>query len=391
MRILFITATFPTPQRPTQGAFNRELVRALSQQHEVRVVAPVPWPQRLRPAPGILRAAPGMAAGHGVAYPTSFYPPKMLRSHYGSFLWHSIRRAVDQLTVDFVPQIVLGYWSHPDGEAAVRAARRAGVPAVVIAGGSDLRLLTRDRRRRAAIGRVLDRAERVVVLSRELAEHTDRLGISRTKIDIIHRGVDRDRFCPGGASEARQTLGIGPCGPHVLWVGRLVDVKNPQMVLRAAVGWKRRWQSHLRVSIIGDGPLGPQLRRMACQLDVDDVCHFVGSVPHAQLPHWYRAADVTVLTSHSEGLPNVLLESIACGTPFVATDVGGVREIATPGADALIPAGNHEALVDQVLQLTQRTKLAKRIFEPDGLPAMAGRFTEALHRAQAGSHLRATG
>lgn len=384
MRILLITATFPTPQRPTQGAFNYELVRALSQQHQVRVVAPVPWPQRWR-------AAPRTAAEHGVAHPTSFYPPKMLRSHYGSFLWHSIRRAVDQLTIEFVPQIVLGYWTHPDGEAAVRAARRVGVPVVVIAGGSDLRILTHDRRRRAAIARVLDRADHVVVLSRELAEHTDRLGVARSKVDIIHRGVDRDRFYPGAATEARQATGIGSCHPHVLWVGRLVDVKHPQMVLRAAVDWKRRWQSHLRVSLIGDGPLGIQLRRLARQLQVDDVCHFVGSVPHEQLPHWYRAADVTVLTSHSEGIPNVLLESIACGTPFVATDVGGVREIATPGIDALIEAGSHQALADQVFRTIQHPGLTKRTFEPDGLPEMADRFSAVLHRAHAAAQLRAAG
>jgi glycosyltransferase involved in cell wall biosynthesis len=71
--------------------------------------------------------------------------------------------------------------------------------------------------------------------------------------------------------------------------------------------------------------------------------HVVGPVDHAQLPDWYRAADLTVLPSHSEGIPNVLLESLACGTPFVATSVGGVPEIAREPSE-LVPPGDPEAL-----------------------------------------------
>jgi glycosyltransferase involved in cell wall biosynthesis len=71
-------------------------------------------------------------------------------------------------------------------------------------------------------------------------------------------------------------------------------------------------------------------------------------VPHDALPDWYRAADVTVLSSWSEGLPNVLRESLACGTPFVSTDVGSVREIAVAGWSRLADAGDPVGLADAI-------------------------------------------
>jgi glycosyltransferase involved in cell wall biosynthesis len=75
----------------------------------------------------------------------------------------------------------------------------------------------------------------------------------------------------------------------------------------------------------------------------------VGAVPQRQLPDWYRAADLTVLSSHSEGIPNVLRESLACGTPFVATRVGGTSEVATHPSCRLVPPGNPSDLATAII------------------------------------------
>ena len=94
----------------------------------------------------------------------------------------------------------------------------------------------------------------------------------------------------------------------------------------------------------------------------------------------YNAADLTVLTSHSEGIPNVLLESISCGTPFVATDVGGVSEIASPNIDQLVADDDIEALVQAVVQRIESPSEAPRVFQPDGLAEMAARFNAVFDR-----------
>src|SRR5207249_7793994 len=109
-----------------------------------------------------------------------------------------------------------------------------------------------------------------------------------------------------------------------------------------------------RLCLVGEGPLRRSLESESSNRDLSDVVSFVGPRPQAQLPDWYRAADVTVLPSRSEGIPNVLRESLACGTPFVATRVGGIPEIANGHAAQLVPPGNSSALAEAIDEMITR-------------------------------------
>ena len=103
--------------------------------------------------------------------------------------------------------------------------------------------------------------------------------------------------------------------------------------------------------VIGPGPCGASLSRQAERLGLGDRFRLVGSIPHERLPDWYRAADVFALPSHSEGVPTVLLESAACGTPFVASRVGGIPEIAGIGPCRLTPPGDAQALAEGLREM----------------------------------------
>jgi glycosyltransferase involved in cell wall biosynthesis len=346
MKLLFLSNVFPNPLQPTKGVFNLGMVRALARDHEVRVVSPVSWVDELRAArrgAGLGRGRRAAIGGVEVAHPRSYYPPKVLRGHYGTFLWWSVGRGAGRLVADFAPEAVLGYWAHPDGEVAVRLARRAGVPSVVMVGGSDVLLLGREAGRGRCVRRVLEAADAVVAVSRDLAEALAGLGIPAAKVHVIPRGVDAGAFAPGDRPGARRRLGIPDGAPVLLWVGRLVAVKGLDVLLRACGRLRDRGVA-FRLYLVGDGPLRRPLEAQARSEGLGPAVAFVGPVAHDDLPDWYRAADLTVLPSRSEGVPNVLRESLACGTPFVASRVGGVPELAAGGAGELVEPGDPEAL-----------------------------------------------
>ena len=109
---------------------------------------------------------------------------------------------------------------------------------------------------------------------------------------------------------------------------------------------------------------------------------------HHDLPDWYRAADLTVLPSVSEGVPNVLLESIACGTPFVASRVGGIPEIASPGIDRLVAPGDPLELADAIEQhLSQATRRTDRCFRPESCAVAAEHLIAVIRSVSTGSSL----
>lgn len=355
MRLLLITNVFPNPLQPTRGLFNRELVAALAREHEVRVVAPISWVDEWR-ARGGNPLGPdrrALVAGAEVEYPRYYYPPRMLRRWYGSFFWWSVRGRVRRLLQAFQPEVVLGYWAHPDGEAAVRAARRRGVAAVVMVGGSDVLVLTRDPARQRRVVDVLRSADAVVAVSHDLKAELVRMGVRPETIHVVYRGVDLDRFSPGDRAEARRRLGMPAEGRILVWVGRLVPVKGLDVLLEACVDVRKRGPA-LSVHLVGDGPLRKSLGAEVRRRGLEDMVFFVGSVSPEHLADWYRAADLTVLPSRSEGVPNVLREAQACGTPFLASNVGGVREIAREPWDHLVPPEDPAALAEAIIKMLAR-------------------------------------
>ena len=361
MKLLLVTSIFPSPLQPNRGAFNREMVRAIASHHQVKAIAPVAWPLVFR----------ARRAGHAwdtarfvddaeVRHPTYYYTPKVLRAWYGAFFWWSIRRTVGNLLQGFAPDVVIGYWSHPDGISAVRIARRLGLPAVVMVGGTDILVLGQQRSRRRAIRRVLDDADAVIAVSQDLKRALRTWGVPERRVHVVYRGIDAQRFNPGDRAAARRRLGIEPGKRVVLWVGHMAPVKGLDVLVDACAAAVERLDFHLY--LVGHGSAASNLQRRCARLGITSRVTFVGYVAHADLPDWYRAANLLVLPSRSEGVPNVLLESIACGTPFVASRVGGIPEIADPLVDRLVAPNDREALADAIVhsliapsRITRRT------------------------------------
>jgi glycosyltransferase involved in cell wall biosynthesis len=182
----------------------------------------------------------------------------------------------------------------------------------------------------------------VLTVGAELRDRVIELGVPGERVHALRRGVDARLFHPGDRQHSRRRLGL-PGEPRILlWVGRMVPVKGLEVLIAAGARLRERGVA-FQMYLVGDGPLAGRVRSWIRAAGCAHVAHLVGPVDHDRLPDWYRAADITVLSSHSEGVPNVLLESLACGTPFVATRVGGIPEIAGESSD-LVPPGDADAL-----------------------------------------------
>ncbi len=386
MKILFCSYAYPNAGQPQLATFNRAMLAGLSREHAVRVVAPVPFLQRWRSTPdrGAAQVVPGVIA----EYPAFYYPPKVLYQHYDRYLWWSIHEVLQKTIEEFSPDVILSYWAHPDGTVAVRAAREAGIPAVVMVGGSDVLVLGRAGRRRTRILQTLHDADRVIAVSEHIAKTMRADGIAPEKISVVPRGVDRQVFYPGDRNAARKELGLPLDTTILVGVGRLVPVKDWTCWIEACHQMVQRGRK-VECYILGSGPLERQLSQQIDSLGLSSRVFLAGSQPQSRLVQWYRAADLTLLSSVSEGVPNVLLETIACGGSFVATKVGGIPEIADPDHDRLVPAECPTILglaaIDRLEHPPPRGM--PRQFQPDSLEDASRRLTRVLEAAVFGNSL----
>lgn len=184
--------------------------------------------------------------------------------------------------------------------------------------------------------RVIAAADRIVApTTTERSQLLELYGADPSRINVVPPGVDLDRFSPGDRWYARERFAFGDA-PTIVFVGRLQPFKGTDIAVHAMSHLQRMVPDARLVIVGGDSPRGNRgermrLRMAARRLGVADRLRFMGPVAHGELPDLYRAADVVVVPSASESFGLVALEAQACGTPVVATAVGGLRLIVRDG------------------------------------------------------------
>ncbi|HYZ92947.1 MAG TPA: glycosyltransferase [Actinomycetota bacterium] len=178
--------------------------------------------------------------------------------------------------------------------------------------------------------RVIEAADRIIAPTEtERGQLVDLYDADPSVVSVVPPGVDLDRFAPGDAATAKQRFGFGG-EPTIVFVGRLQPFKGTDVAIHALAHLRRMVPDARLVIVGGDSPRGSRGERMrlrlaARRIGVADRLRFLEPVPHDVLPDLYRAADVVVVPSASESFGLVALEAAACGTPVVATAVGGLR------------------------------------------------------------------
>lgn len=350
LRVLTFTTLYPNAEKPNHGVFVENRLRQTQTRHDMtaKVLAPVPFfPFTSDVFGSYARFArvPRQEVRHGIEvhHPRYLSIPKVGMTAAAWLLYRGALAACRRLDIDrSTIDVIDAHYFYPDGVAAALLARALGVPFVVTARGTDLNLLPQFPRIRRQIVWAAEQAAAVITVSAALGERAREIGIAPAKLAVLRNGVDLELFTPRDRAAARKHFGVD--GFTIVSVGNLVALKGHELAIEAMSSLP-----DCTLLIAGGGPLREALLARAEALGVASRVRLLGELPHAQLADLYAAGDVLVLMSEREGWANVLLEAMACGTPAIATRVGGNAEIITAAAaGALLPARSARALVEAV-------------------------------------------
>ena len=304
--------------------------------------------------PPVVELAPGVTVRHLVAGPFEGLSKEDLPSQLCA-LTSGVLRAEAQHEPGWYDVVHSHYWL--SGQVGWLATERWGVPLVhtahTLAKVKNLALADGDApeplRRVVGEEQVIAAADRLVANTADEARQLVELyGAEAERVVTVAPGVDLEHFRPGEASGARTRLGVPPDAVVLLFVGRIQPLKAPDVLLRAAARMLETdpgLRARLVVAVVG-GPSGsglaePQaLQELAHDLGIADLVRFEQPTGNGRLLDWYQAASVVAVPSHNESFGLVALEAQACGTPVVATRVGGLVTTVADGVSGLLVDGH---------------------------------------------------
>lgn len=338
LRVLTLSTLFPDWTRPNFGVFveRQTLGLAAHPDVELRVVAPVAVPPTaLAKRHPVYREISRLAEREtwkGIDVHRPQFPTLPLiggRLNPWS-LWWTLLPVLDSIRRDFAFDVIDTEFFYPDAPAAVRLGRRYGVPVSIKARGADIHRWSNIpgcRRMIVAAGRS---AGGLLAVSAALRDDMIAIGLPGDRIAVHYTGVDQTMFQPRDRTAAKASLGVE--GPLVVTAGYLIPRKSQALLIEAM-----HMLPGVTLLIAGTGPDHQALAARIAAGGLQDRVRLLGALPHDGLPGLFAAADVMALPSASEGLANVWVEALACGTPIVIADVGGAREVVDrPAAGRLV-------------------------------------------------------
>jgi glycosyltransferase involved in cell wall biosynthesis len=357
LRLLTFTTLFPNAAQPNHGIFVENRLRHLVAETgtEATVLAPTWWFPSTHPRFGpwaAFAAVPRHEQRHGLAvhHPRALTMPKLGMYTAPYALYRAARRELRRLIAQGQSfDAIDAHYLYPDGVAALWLARDFRLPLAITARGSDVTELPDYRIPRALIQRAIAGADALITVSAGLKRRLVELGAPDEKVTVLRNGIDTALFHPGPwpdtGDRAAMRARLGLTGPTLISVGGLIPRKRHHLAIDAMA-----LLPGATLLILGAGPEHAALEARATQRGVADRVRLLGPRPHAELPAYYAAADLSVLASSREGWANVLLESMACGTPVVASDIPGNPEVVQRRDAGLIVRDNTAEGIAEAVQ-----------------------------------------
>lgn len=351
MRILTLSTLFPSTSRPNFGIFVERQTAALTAVPDfaVTVINPIgvaPWPLSLlqEQAPPRGFTIEEQWGELDVYRPRFTAIPKIGGQWNPRMIASAALPLAKKLHAEIGFDVIDAEFFYPDGPAAMRIAGALGLPFTIKARGADIHYWGSQPGCTPQILEAADKAAGLLAVSHALKADMVALGIDAAKIMVHYTGLDKSRFAPRDRAAEKAKLGIS--GSLILSVGALIPRKRQDLLIAALPALP-----DATLMLAGRGESESDYRALADRSGVADRVRFLGSIAHDDLPALFAAADVMALVSSSEGLANAWVESLACGTPIVASDVGGIRELVKTREAGRIVAQTPEAVAAAIADI----------------------------------------
>lgn len=356
MNLVTISTLYPNKNDPKHGIFVHTRLRHLLHSYPeitATVIAPVPWFPFSSKMFGEYAKYAHVPAKENIDGITILHPKYLVIPKIGMyitpfFLARSIKRVFKTLLINQHIDIIDGHYFFPDGVAIEKVAAQFNIPFTCTARGTDINLIPTFPKARKMLQSVFTNAAHMMSVCQALKDEMVGLGVDEKRVSVMRNGVDLSLFNPSDNDEQyalKQALGLST--PHlIVSVGWLIERKGHHLIIEAL-----QELPTVTLAIAGSGPDLESLKKLARQLGVDERVQFLGALSQPELNSWFRCADLSVLASSREGWANVLLESMASGTPVVATKVWGTPEVVRSRAAGVLVERTPSAIAQGVTNL----------------------------------------
>ena len=381
LRVLTLSTLFPNAAQATLGVFveRQTLGLAALDDVQVEVVSPIglpPWPlvrhRHYRPRARL--ALRENWRGVIVHRPRFTVIPRIGERLTARMMAKALLPQLRKIRERFPFDVIDAEFFWPDGPAAMHLSQALGVPFSIKARGSDIQYWAHRPGIRAQLVDAAGAADGLLSVSAALRGVMGSIGMPENKIRVHYTGVDLDHFKPLDRAAAKARLGVS--GPLIVTAGALIERKGQRVALAAL-----EQLPEASLIFVGDGPDRKHLEAASAARGLAGRVRFLGNRPHYELPALLGAADVMVLPSASEGLANVWVEALACGTSIVICDVGGAREVLGESDAGRLVAREPGAVAEGVRDLLAAPPGPERMRE------IARRFSWEANSAALREHL----
>ncbi len=341
LNILTLASLFPNSAMPNFGIFVGRQTHGLAQRPNVRVTVINPiglpvWPLSWHPHFAKLRRVPARDEWLGL---TCYHP--VFRTFPGQSARNpkAVYQAVMPLAKKLHEQqpfdLIDAEFFWPDAPAAMMLADTLNLPFTAKSRGADIHYWPKQKDCEPLIKAAGDKASGLLAVSAALKADMAELGMDAHKIRVHYTGIDQSLFKPLDRAQAKAQLGLS--GPVMVSVGALIARKRQHLLIEALLHLPE-----MTLILIGQGEGRDAYAALAEKLGVSNRVRFTGPLPHSEIARYVGAADMAALVSESEGLANAWVEALSAGTPLIACDVGGVRELVRgPQAGHIVDANAH--------------------------------------------------